>query len=222
MTEGKFATARKEEIAKREAFKRRSDAIKAGKARAKARKQQVPKEAIIVGDSLFRSKHQAELGMVWDPETRLWVDPLQPSVSTKPQRTPGLRVDESAGINPKDIVGVQKIDLSLLPAIALDHYALAQIDGDIKYGPYNWRVLSVQARTYVAAAKRHLDDWMEGEEFAPDSLAHHLGHVIACCGILLDAQAAGKLVDNRPLENPGYFEAKADITRRAKERRARG
>lgn len=101
-------------------------------------------------------------------------------------------------MNPKDIVGAKKVDLSLFPAVALLHAAHAQMDGAAKYGPYNWRDYAVEARTYVAAAKRHIDAWLEGEEFASDSGVHHLGHAIACCGILLDAMAHDKLVDNRP------------------------
>ena len=40
--------------------------------------------------------------------------------------------------------------------------------------------------------------WFEGQEAAGDSNVHHLGHVVACAGILLDAQATGNLVDDRP------------------------
>lgn len=141
-------------------------------------------------------------------------DPISyiPPPKKKPStRTPGLRVDPSEGINPKDLIGANKIDLTLIPPIALQHLAAALTDGDLKYGAYNWRVKPVQARTYVAAAIRHLQDWLEGEEYAQDSLAHHLGHTMACCAILLDASAMGHLVDNRPLANPGYPTAKNTI-----------
>lgn len=106
--------------------------------------------------------------------------------------------------NPKDLIGAKKVDLSLLPVIAIAHGAHAFMDGAKKYGPYNWRDYAVEARTYVAAAKRHLDAWLEREEFAKDSGVHHLGHVIACCAILLDAQAHQMMIDNRPKENGGW------------------
>jgi len=34
---------------------------------------------------------------------------------------------------------------------------------------------------------------------------HHLGHALACLAILLDAQEAGMLGDDRPLQNAGEF-----------------
>ena len=77
---------------------------------------------------------------------------------------------------------------------------MAMMDGAEKYGPYNWRKISVRASIYIDAAKRHLDAWFEGQECASDSKVHHLGHALACCAILLDAQACGRLIDDRPLE----------------------
>jgi hypothetical protein len=100
--------------------------------------------------------------------------------------------------NPKDLVGNTKVSLTKLPAIAVAQGAMAMMDGAEKYGPYNWRDKEVIAGIYVDAALRHLQCWFEGQECASDSKVHHLGHAIACCAILLDAQAKGKLVDNRP------------------------
>jgi len=100
--------------------------------------------------------------------------------------------------NPKDLVGNTKVSLSKLPVIAVAHGAMAMMDGADKYGPFNWRDKAVVASIYVDAAKRHLDCWFEGQEQATDSKVHHLGHAIACCAILLDAQSKNKLVDDRP------------------------
>lgn len=101
--------------------------------------------------------------------------------------------------NPKDIVGAKKPDLSLVPPAAIIYMALAMEDGAIKYGPYNWRKNKVRARTYVAAMKRHIDAWLDGEECASDSGKPHLGHMMACGGILADAIETGNLVDDRPV-----------------------
>lgn len=103
-------------------------------------------------------------------------------------------------VNPKDIQGAKKLDLSLFPPVAHLHGAHAFVDGAAKYGPYNWREKKVRARVYVAAAMRHLHAWLDGEELAVDSRCHHLGHVIACCAILLDAQENGALSDDRPVK----------------------
>ncbi len=102
------------------------------------------------------------------------------------------------GPNPKDIVGAAKISLTKVPAVGMIHCAHAMMDGAYKYGEYNWRHKKVQASIFVDAAIRHGLDWFEGEEHAGDSLAHHLGHMMACCAILLDAQEHGRLIDDRP------------------------
>lgn len=100
--------------------------------------------------------------------------------------------------NPKDKIGASKPDLSLIPPAALVHEAMAMADGGRKYGPYNWREEPVQAMTYIAAALRHLGQYLDGQDIDPKSLVHHLGHARACCGILLDAAECGALIDNRP------------------------
>jgi Domain of unknown function (DUF5664) len=103
------------------------------------------------------------------------------------------------GDNPKDILGCKKPDTTKIPAIALAWEALAMMDGAGKYGAYNWRANRVIASIYIAACKRHLDLWFEGQEEAEDSGCHHLAHARACLGILLDAQATGNLIDDRPV-----------------------
>lgn len=100
--------------------------------------------------------------------------------------------------NPKDKIGSYKVDLSLLPPVSLVHGAYALMDGAMKYGRFNWRSQPVQAHVYVAACMRHLLAWYDGEEAAQDSGVHHLGHALACCAILLDAEHNRALIDDRP------------------------
>ena len=107
--------------------------------------------------------------------------------------------------NPKDVLGVKKVSLTKLPPVAVLHAAHALMVGAARYGPYNWRDKAVRATIYVDACERHLNAWLDGEEMATDSGVHHLGHAIACLAILLDAQAAGKLLDDRPLQAAGGF-----------------
>lgn len=106
--------------------------------------------------------------------------------------------------NPKTRFGVAKPGIADVPMAALLHLGLAMRDGKQKYGRTNWREHEVTAFVYFDAAFRHLAAWWDGEEVAPDSGVHHLGHVMACCSILLDAQAQGKLQDDRP-SVPGQF-----------------
>lgn len=71
--------------------------------------------------------------------------------------------------NPKDLVGVTKPDLSLVPPVAVMEEARALEDGADKYGPFNWRDKKVRARVYIAAAKRHMDMWLDGEDTSRDT-----------------------------------------------------
>lgn len=104
------------------------------------------------------------------------------------------------GTNPKDRLGAKKVSLNLVPASSIIYQALAMEDGARKYGPYNWRENKVIASIYVAAAKRHLDAWYDSrEEVASDSKRPHLGHALACLGIIVDALETGNLVDDRPI-----------------------
>lgn len=125
-------------------------------------------------------------------------------------------------INPKDKLGVKKIPLDLIPPVALAHEAAAMLFGAERYEPWNWRDNAVIASIYIAACKRHLDAWMEREECAPDSLAHHLGHARACLGILLDAITHGCWTDDRPTteQRDAYYSEVEKITRSIEQRRA--
>jgi hypothetical protein len=119
-----------------------------------------------------------------------------------PVKISGLKTS-GEGVNPKDKIGASKVDFTIIPHSAKVQWALAQMDGVTKYGAYNWRVEPVQVMTYLSAAERHLDAFREGEEVADDSLVHHLGHVMACCAIIIDAMAVGKAIDNRPVLGQG-------------------
>ncbi len=106
----------------------------------------------------------------------------------------------SDDLNPKDRLGAKKPDLSLVPPSSVIHEATAMENGAAKYGPYNWREKKVRARVYVAAAMRHLAEYLDGADYSSDTSppVHHLAHAKACCGIVLDALETGNLVDDRP------------------------
>jgi hypothetical protein len=87
--------------------------------------------------------------------------------------------------------------------------APAHANGADKYGAFNWRENPVQAMTYVAAVKRHLDAWIDGQDNAEDTGIHHFSHILASMNILADAMALGNLIDNRPPKGPA-----ADMLRR--------
>jgi hypothetical protein len=115
--------------------------------------------------------------------------------------------------NPKDAAATGRVPLGLLSPIAKAHWALAQHCGRVKYGAWNWREAGARASIYLDAIGRHADGYLSGETHDPADGTHHLGNIMACCAILLEAEAAGKLVDDRPPHldmRPTY----ADVERR--------
>ena len=87
-------------------------------------------------------------------------------------------ISEHLPANPKQIFGDKKVPMHLWPDTATIFGALAFGDGAVKYGPYNWRENKVEAMTYVAALKRHLAAWVDGEEMTLDTKLPHLGHAL--------------------------------------------
>lgn len=101
--------------------------------------------------------------------------------------------------DPKKAAGDAKCPLHLNPPAASAQQAEALAFGAKKYGEWNWRESEgVLMTVYIGALKRHIDDFMLGENVASDSKVSHLGHIMAGCAIMLDAQSVGKLIDDRP------------------------
>lgn len=100
--------------------------------------------------------------------------------------------------NPKDAISDSKVPLWLLSPIAKVHWALAQFAGMLKYGAWNWRVAGVRSSVYISAIERHLDAYKSGEDLDPVDKTKHLGNIMACCALIMEAEAAGKLTDDRP------------------------
>jgi hypothetical protein len=106
--------------------------------------------------------------------------------------------------NPKDLIGVKKpCTMSVIPSTALLVMGQAMQNGAEKYGSFNWREHNVLASIYVDACMRHLMAWFDGESHAEDSGVHHLGHAMACLGILADAEECDALLDDRPGSRAG-------------------
>jgi hypothetical protein len=110
---------------------------------------------------------------------------------------------ETKPTNPKDAIGVSKLPFHLIPASGKVALALAMLEGALKYGKYNWRVAGVRMSIYLDAAERHLESVKDGEDVDPMTLLKHLGNLMACAAIILDAASLGKLVDDRPPRGGG-------------------
>lgn len=99
--------------------------------------------------------------------------------------------------NPKDAIGSDKLPLHLWPQTASILGCLGFLDGALKYGRSNYRAIGVRSSIYYDACSRHLTKWFEGEDVDGDSGLPHLAHALACLAIIVDAQASGKLNDDR-------------------------
>lgn len=100
--------------------------------------------------------------------------------------------------NPKDAIGCKKLPMDLVPTTGIEEESLAFLEGALKYGKFNWRISGVSASIYIAAIKRHLAKFENGEDRARDTDVHHLASIRACCNIILDAALNGMLNDDRP------------------------
>ncbi len=107
--------------------------------------------------------------------------------------------------NPKRQFGMKSIPLNLWSPLASAYGAVGLYNGSLKYGQGNYKGTPVEASIYIAAALRHLNAWAEGEEFDPKDKVPNLGGVLANIAILLDARAAGTLIDDRQIRG-GYLQ----------------
>lgn len=110
-----------------------------------------------------------------------------------------LKVNNLPDNNPKTAQGAKKAPLHLVPPVACARMADAFADGAEKYGAFNWRDKTVSSSVYYAAALRHLHDWWDGQNKAPDNGVDHRAAVMASMAILFDAESCGKLNDDRPI-----------------------
>jgi hypothetical protein len=123
------------------------------------------------------------------------------------EQTGYKETDEQAGVKPVDsnlktLAALNKPKLSDVPPVALFALGAAMSDGASKYGRYNWRDTGTTASVFYDAMQRHLTDWYNGEDYAHDSKIHHLGHIMASCAILLDAELHKNYNDDRDKRNP--------------------
>lgn len=122
--------------------------------------------------------------------------------------SPNVRINidkpeyDTKATNPKDAIGGKKLPLHLIPGSAKSVMALAFLEGALKYGKYNWRIAGVRASIYLDAMERHLEKFKNGENCDPDTGVPHLGSIMACAAIIIDASLCDQLNDDRPPEAP--------------------
>lgn len=117
--------------------------------------------------------------------------------------------------NPKKAFGVASIPLNLWPGLASAYGSLALYNGASKYGSANYVATPVDASIYISAIERHLSAWKCGQECDEADGVPHLGAILANVAIILEARAAGMLIDDRGISE-GYVKEMAmlkDITK---------
>jgi len=135
-----------------------------------------------------------------------WFPPL--SDDTDPSVYDPMEEVEKSGIdstvkasNPKDAVGSLKIPLgSVVPQQVIGGIALGMLEGSLKYGRHNSRVIGVRASVYYDAGLRHFHAWWEGQDMDPDAAIpiHHIDKLLSDLTVLRDAMLQDKWVDDRP------------------------
>jgi hypothetical protein len=161
--------------------------------------------------------HNGDLDLPDLPEPPLWPTRAAPhldgSMTTvmppAPVAARPVLVVAAPELNPKDRIGQSKPGLRSIPPIALLEEGIIMQDGADKYGPFNWQENPIQASIYYDAILRHLLAWYTGEDVDPGSKSggKHLAAVRASCGILLDAFATGRVIDDRPTKTASAAEA---------------
>lgn len=111
-------------------------------------------------------------------------------------------LDKTKETNPKDVLGIKKVPIHLVPMQVLSEAGLAMLEGGRKYGGHNYREMGVKASVYVDAVWRHifLQFW-EGEEIDPDSGLHHVTKAIASLIVLRDSMLMENWIDDRPIRH---------------------
>lgn len=101
--------------------------------------------------------------------------------------------------NPKELRAEAdgKPPLDYLEAAGDAETAYVMKHGADKYGYRNYTVSPCKVRTYTGAVGRHLDAIKLGEDIDPDSGRSHWAHIRACCDVVMGADSAGMLVDDR-------------------------
>lgn len=112
---------------------------------------------------------------------------------------------ETKDTNPKDAIGVRKAPMSTVSAAVLAELGVAMLEGAVKYGKFNARVLGVRSSVYYDATMRHLLAWFEGEDIDPDSGLSHVTKAIASLVVLRDAMIHKNVTDDRPPSTPEFY-----------------
>jgi 5'(3')-deoxyribonucleotidase len=118
-----------------------------------------------------------------------------------------IQKEDSKPTNPKDALGVMKVPLHFVSGIVKAYASIAHYLGNVKYGAWNYRNGGARASVYLSALQRHIDRWVEGQEYDSVDGTPHLANALACINILIESKANGNLIDDRPPSRINELEA---------------
>lgn len=113
--------------------------------------------------------------------------------------------------NPKAAIGSTALPMTSVSPLFCAHVALAKFNGKGKYGGSNFIGTEVLMSVYLDAIKRHFDKILMGEVVDEVDGVNHWGAIGANIDIILCAEAAGTLIDDR-LRCDGQLEAYKALT----------
>lgn len=130
----------------------------------------------------------------------------------------GGAVTVTVGANPKDAAATrdQKPQLHLLEYAADCEIAQALANGAFKYGRKNFHTIPILANVYGGAIRRHVGQWLDGEDFDKDSGLSHLAHIGANIHVVFAAMSKGMFTDDRgPEERSEVQQRMSDASNRS-------
>lgn len=113
--------------------------------------------------------------------------------------------EECYASNPKDVCGIRKTPFSTLPWPVMAEMGVSMMEGALKYGRHNYRVVGVKASIYFDAFMRHITSWWEGEDIDKESGLPHLVKAMTCLAVYRDAEMRGMVTDDRPPRTLNMF-----------------
>jgi len=119
---------------------------------------------------------------------------LKATFTTAQAPPPWPEID--SGVNPKDVFGVKKPPLHLVPSALVLWVSKVFGFSAGKYGPMNWRDKKVNKTVYLGAIERHLLALKDGQDYDPETGLPHMAHIAANCAIMLDATALRMVNDD--------------------------
>lgn len=84
-----------------------------------------------------------------------------------------------------------KLRHDLLPLYPIHEVIKVLMFGANKYDDHNWKKVPNLRARYYNAAKRHIDDWWEGQKLDTGdngSGLHHLAHAMCCLIFIMQAE----------------------------------